>query len=233
MKPKIDLKKTVYPLVDYPRIINTTFSELGTISINEQIDSTPTVNEFFNLYNELFYEIPSFGEDIGSGYKAGDQLTWSTAQIDALPGITSGGTDSVVTISTFDIQQLNVIATPDLYVALDNNAGVFYSESINDFRLNVRPEFPVRTFQTSSLYTTNFALPSASYYAIKDLDTNEFVIDFDKEFTQISCDPTSSYFTVYMNGLEPERYYNILIQTEIDGQTIVMDENYYFKVVNG
>lgn len=174
-----------------------------------------------------------FVKDIGSGYKAGDQLTWSTAQIDALPGITSGGTDSVVTISTFDIQQLNVIATPDLYVALDNNAGVFYSESINDFRLNVRPEFPVRTFQTSSLYTTNFALPSASYYAIKDLDTNEFVIDFDKEFTQISCDPTSSYFTVYMNGLEPERYYNILIQTEIDGQTIVMDENYYFKVVNG
>jgi hypothetical protein len=62
MKPKIDLKKTVYPLVDYPRIINTTFSELGTISINEQIDSTPTVNEFFNLYNELFYEIPSFGD---------------------------------------------------------------------------------------------------------------------------------------------------------------------------
>ena len=99
-----------------------------------------------------------FVKDIGSGYKAGDQLTWSTAQIDALPGITSGGTDSVVTISTFDIQQLNVIATPDLYVALDNNAGVFYSESINDFRLNVRPEFPVRTFQTSSLYTTNFAL---------------------------------------------------------------------------
>jgi hypothetical protein len=36
-----------------------------------------------------------------------------------------------------------------------------------------------------------------------------------------------------MNGLEPERYYNILVQTEIDGQTIVMDENYYFKVANG
>jgi len=174
-----------------------------------------------------------FVKDIGKGYKAGETLTWSAAQINALPGITSGGTDSVVTISTFDINQLDVIATPDLYVALDNNAGVFYSESINDFRLNVRPEFPVRTFQTSSLYTTNFALPSASYYAIKDLDTNEFVVEFDKEFTQISCDPTSSYFTVYMNGLEPERYYNILIQTEIDGQTIVMDENYYFKVVNG
>lgn len=92
---------------------------------------------------------------------------------------------------------------------------------------------PPRTFTTESNYTVNYALPSSSYYAIKDLDTNEYVVNFDKEFTQISCDPTSSYFTVYMNGLEPERYYNILIQTEVDGQTIVMDENYYFKVVNG
>ena len=128
---------------------------------------------------------------------------------------------------------LDVIDTPDLFVALDNNPGVFYSESINQFRLNVRPEFPVRTFKTGSLYTVNNALPSESSYAIKDLDTNEFVVDFDNQYTQISCDETGSFFTVYMNGLEPERYYNILIQTNIKGNTIVMDENYYFKVVNG
>ena len=62
MQEKIDLKKTVYQKVDYPRIINTTFSELGTVSVNEQIDSSITVNEFFDLYNSLFYEIPSFGD---------------------------------------------------------------------------------------------------------------------------------------------------------------------------
>jgi hypothetical protein len=134
---------------------------------------------------------------------------------------------------TYDTGSLEVINTPDLFVALDNNAGVFYSESINQFRLNVRPQFPVRTFETSSMYTHNHALPSSSYYAIKDLDTNEFVVDFDTQNTQISCDATGSYFTVYMNGLEPERYYQILVQTTIDNNTIVMDENYYFKVVNG
>ena len=128
---------------------------------------------------------------------------------------------------------LTEISTTDLFIGLDSNPGVFYSESINRFRLNVRPEFPVRTFQTSSLYTENFALSTSSYYAIKDLDTNEFVVEFDKEFTQISCDPTGSFFKVYMNGLEPERYYQILVQTEIQGNTIVMDENYYFKVING
>jgi hypothetical protein len=36
---------------------------------------------------------------------------------------------------------------------------------------------------------------------------------------------------VYMNGLEPERYYQILIKTTIDGTTLVLDDNYYFKVI--
>ena len=128
---------------------------------------------------------------------------------------------------------LTEIATTDLFIGLDSNPGTFYSESVNRFRLNVRPEFPIRTFKTTSLYTENFALPSASYYAIKDLDTNEFVVDFDDNFTKISCDNTSNFFDVYMNGLEPERYYKILVKTTINGSIIVKDEDYYFKVING
>ena len=174
-----------------------------------------------------------FVKELGLGYKGGDQLTWNAAALNGLPAISGATTDAVVTLSTFDIQQLDVIDTPDIYCALDNNAGVFYSESINQFRLNVRPEFPARTFKTGSLDTKQHALTTASYYAIKDLDTNEFVVEFDKTYTQISCDATSSYFTVYMNGLEPERYYSILVQTEVDGNTVVLDENYYFKVING
>ena len=174
-----------------------------------------------------------FVKDLGLGYKEGDVLTWTATQLNNLDAVSGATTNAVVTLSTFDIKQLPVLKTPDLAIALDSNQGVYYSESINDFRINARPLFPPRTFTTESNYTVNYALPSSSYYAIKDLDTNEYVVNFDKEFTQISCDPTSSYFTVYMNGLEPERYYNILIQTEVDGQTIIMDENYYFKVVNG
>ena len=135
--------------------------------------------------------------------------------------------------SSYDTGSLHEISTTDLFISLDNNPGIFYSQSINKFRLNVRPEFPARVYQTASLYTTNFALPQESYYAVKDLDTNEFIIDFDNEFTKISCDSTSNYFTLYMNGFEPERYYKILIKTIINGSTIVKDENYYFKIVNG
>ena len=118
-------------------------------------------------------------------------------------------------------------------IALNENPGVFYPESINRFRVNARPEYPARTFQTSSYYTINYYLPTSSYYAIKDLDTNEYVINFDNQFTQLSADNQSSYFDLYMNGLQPERYYTILIKTTINGNTLIFDNNYSFKIVNG
>lgn len=134
---------------------------------------------------------------------------------------------------TYETGSLTEIATEDLFISIDNNPGTFRSESINEFRLNVRPTYPARTYQTSSLYTSNNILPTSSYYAIKDLDTNEFVINFDSNFTKISCDNKGNFFTIYMNGLEPERYYKILIKTEVNGNVIVKDDNYYFKVING
>lgn len=133
----------------------------------------------------------------------------------------------------YETGSLNEIDTSDIFLSIDNNPGTFYSSSVNRFKVNVRPEFPVRTFKTSSVHTINHYLPTASYYAIKDLDTNEYVIDFDKKYTKISCDSDGNYFDVYMNGLQPERYYKILLQTTISGSTIVKDEDYIFKVVNG
>ena len=73
-------------------------------------------------------------------------------------------------------------------------------------------------------------MPTASYYAIQDVDTNEYIIDFDETFTQISADSNSSYFTLYMNGFEPERYYKVLIKTHVAGNTYIIDEQQYFKV---
>jgi hypothetical protein len=126
-----------------------------------------------------------------------------------------------------------IINTSRMVASLDNNAGTYRRGSVEKIRVNSRPQFPQRVFQTASIYTTNYYLPTASYYAVKDLDTNEFVIDFDETYTKISADSESSYFTLYMNGLEPERYYQILIKTNIGGETLVLDDNYYFKVING
>jgi hypothetical protein len=126
-----------------------------------------------------------------------------------------------------------ILTDPQAYISIMDNEGFFYPESVQQFRVDSRPQFPPIIFQTASVYTTNYYLPTASYWAIKDLDTNEYVIDFDTTYTKISADVSSSFFTVYMNGLQPERYYTILIQTTIGGTTRVFDSNYNFKVING
>ena len=57
------------------------------------------------------------------------------------------------------------------------------------------------------------------------------MVDFDPIYTKISADNLSNYFDVHMYGLEPERYYKILIKTEISGSVTVFDDRYIFKVV--
>jgi hypothetical protein len=118
-------------------------------------------------------------------------------------------------------------------ITVGENPGYFYPDSVNQFRVYSTPEYPTRVFSTASYYTQNYYLPTASYYAIQDLYTNEYIIDFDTTYTQLSQDATSSFFTLYMNGLEPERYYKILIKSTIDGSTVIVDNNYYFKIING
>lgn len=61
MEQKVDTKKKVFSKAQYPKTINTQFSELGVTSITTAIAETPTVEEFFNLYDELFYDIPALG----------------------------------------------------------------------------------------------------------------------------------------------------------------------------
>ena len=134
---------------------------------------------------------------------------------------------------TYNTGNLPTLSGQDNTITLAENPGVFYSGSVNRFRVNARPTYPPRVWQTSSLYTQDYALPQTSYWALKDLDTNEYVIDFDTTYTKLSCDASGSYFDLYMNGLEPERYYAILIKTTIGSSTYIFDDNYYFKVTNG
>ncbi len=59
----IKLNKDVFSREDYPKIIDTQFSQL-VIPNPSAVDDT-TVDEFFELYDKLFFDIPINGE-IGS-----------------------------------------------------------------------------------------------------------------------------------------------------------------------
>lgn len=131
----------------------------------------------------------------------------------------------------YNTGSLSTIQSDNIVISLSNNKGEFQEESINRFRVNARDQFPTRTFQTSSIHLNNKLLPTSSHYAVKDIKTEEFVIDFDTSFTKLSADSNGNYFDLYMNGLQPERYYSILIKSIISGSTIIYEDNNYFKVI--
>ena len=58
---RVDLLKNVYDKDQYSQTINTSFSEFGVTTIAEDLEQQPSVEEFFGLYNSLFYDIPING----------------------------------------------------------------------------------------------------------------------------------------------------------------------------
>lgn len=127
--------------------------------------------------------------------------------------------------SSYNVGSLSTLNNSIATVKINNNRGEYANVGKQRFRVTAQPKYPVRTFSTSSIYLTNYALPTASYWGLKDENTEEMIIDFDTQFTKISCDSNGGYFDVYMDGLQPERYYRILIKTTLDGSTTVIDSD--------
>jgi hypothetical protein len=133
--------------------------------------------------------------------------------------------------STFSTGSTATIGTENLLISVANNKSIFYDNEVVKFRVFTKEKYPGRNFVTNSLYIYNKLLPISSSYSIIDLDTNNKVIDFDWNYTQLSADTTSSYFNLYMNGLQPERYYKVQIKSIINNGTYIYDDEYYFKVM--
>lgn len=180
---------------------------LGGISNNGFIIKHTNYNEFqANSNVQLGY----FSLDTHTIFPPQIELRWN---------------DSVITTGS-----LPFITDIDPVISIYNNKKEFNQNSVQTFKVYSRDKFPTKVFQTSSIYLSNKYLPTSSYYSIVDLNSRETVIDFDDVYTKLSINSESNYFKIYMNGLEPERYYSILIKTVINGNELILDNDYYFKV---
>jgi len=61
---RLDLRKEIFNKAQYIKTINTSFDELGNTTITEDLIVQPTVEEFFGLYNSLFYDIQALQAEI-------------------------------------------------------------------------------------------------------------------------------------------------------------------------
>ena len=123
------------------------------------------------------------------------------------------------------------ILSSSLFLSLYNNKQEFQRKSKQRFRLTTRKQFPDRAFVTSSNYLDVAYLPQTSYYSLRDATTDEVIIPFDTSYTKLSADSEGMYFDLFMEGLQPERYYKLMFRSDNNDGIQIFDEDYYFKVV--
>jgi hypothetical protein len=135
-------------------------------------------------------------------------------------------------------------STPLLYQVPGENFVVYFKDLRDEylqnsnikFRIGTRDRYPRKTFTTGSWYYIKpYYLPSSSYYSIRDAYTEEEIVPFRTDSTKISCDNSGSYFNLWLNGYEPERFYRVLLKVvtgSISSSTeTVYDEKNKFRII--
>ena len=182
----------------------------GTISNNGFIIKRPEVDE---RSGDILGNIQFFGRETHTIFIPRMEVAWDDS--------IHSGTGSYTEIAS------------ETFVPYFTNIKRSYREIENAiFRIGVRPEFPSKTYQTSSFYITKDRLPTSSFYSIQDAVTEETIIPFDTTATKISCDNKGSFFKLKLNTFLPERYYKIALKIERDGGDDIQihEDGFYFKV---
>jgi hypothetical protein len=142
----------------------------------------------------------------------------------------------VLTISwpgtqVYDTGSMTVISksnNPIIYTKYLN--GQFIKDTKARIYLGARPMFPRPSFQQNSVFSTEFALPSGSYYQIKDAHNDSIIIPYSNN-TKLNIDASGSYFDFYTTMMYPERYYKFEIKSNMNGFVEYFTSNeFIFKI---
>ena len=145
----------------------------------------------------------------------------------------SWNTGSLSALSATDLDRLKVY--------FQNLKPEYKEKSKVKFRVVGRELYPTRGFDTTPAALTVKYLPSGSrtlqqgaYYSVKDAETEDVIIPFSTG-SIISCDSTSNYFNLWMDGFQPERRYRFEIKvvsgSGAEQTSMIYDDDFTFKVV--
>ena len=134
--------------------------------------------------------------------------------------------------SSFETGSLSPIdMTKDITLNMKGIKSEYKQVETPKFKVTGRNRIPTKTYTTQSDYLTFAYLPSTTYYSVRDVSTDEAVIDFD-DYTKVSCDTNGNFFNFRMDTLQPERHYKFLFKVVSGSTTEVFDDDkFQFKVV--
>jgi hypothetical protein len=102
---------------------------------------------------------------------------------------------------------------------------------ITKLRIYSRDKFPQKSPSNLFPEQTVKYLPTTTYYAVYDAATDEAIIPYDDIYNKVSCDSTSNFIYLDMNGFMPERYYRLELKIKNGFTEQYIDDQIYFKVV--
>ena len=124
----------------------------------------------------------------------------------------------------------------DLLLYMKGLKDEYRENSKAKFRIVGRERYPSKTYATTPSALTVKHLPSgSSYYSIKDAYTEDTIVPFGSG-SVLSCDSTGNFFRVWLNGLQPERYYRFSYKIvsgsgTAEESSLIFDDEWNFKVV--
>ena len=138
------------------------------------------------------------------------------------------------TWSTGSLEPLTGSALEDTVIYFKGLRPEYKQNSKVRFRLVGRERYPKKTYSTTAAEVAVKYLPSGSqfiehgtYYQVRDAVTDDVIIPYGTG-SIVSCDTESNYFNVWMNGLQPERYYKFEIRVVTGSKSSATQiENYY------
>lgn len=132
--------------------------------------------------------------------------------------------------STFTTGSLTPINT-DSYVTYTQVKPSYKDTEIAKIRIYGRDKYPQKSPTNLFPIQTVKHLPTTTYYTVLDAATDETIIPYDDIYTKISCDSTSNFIYLDLNGFMPERYYRLELKVVNGIEEQYITDQIYFKVV--
>ena len=122
-------------------------------------------------------------------------------------------------------------ANLESYVIYTNVRPEYKDTEIAKVRIYSRDKFPQKSPTNLFPIQTVKYLPTTTYYAVFDAQTDEAIIPYDNIYNKVSCDSTSNFIYIDMNGFMPERYYRLEFKIVDSFTEQYVSDKIYFKVV--
>ena len=132
-----------------------------------------------------------------------------------------------------DFTYVSTLSAADLesYTVYTKLKPEYKDTEIIKLRIYTRDKYPQKSPTNLFPLQSVKRLPATTYYSILDAATDEVIIPYDDIYTKVSCDNTSNYIYIDMNGFMPERYYRLQFKIKDGFTEQFVDDDVYFKVV--